>query len=148
MINHAYRMLYGLSDRGNISGIFVDTTYQVLLPDVLRSLWARLSGETVEGADAFAVSCLKILDGSSFRGIVTETDPRITYDIELLMLPVANMLPFIQQLIGVSPAALQYVFQGNPEFETTFRRSDTTQEVAASVIAGYISKVTEYNVRA
>lgn len=144
-INHAYRVLYGRSDRTNPSGIYVDNHQPIIVPDVLLALQERAAGSSVEQADLFAINCLRILDGSSYRGELTAVDSRITYQLDLIGIGQPNMLTFINRLITVSPAAVQAALAGRQELEKTFRKSDVTQEVAASLIVGYIREVTEAN---
>ena len=141
MINHVYTVLYNLS-AAPASGIFVDLEEILAIPDVLLSVVDRLAdGDN----DAFALQCLKILDGSSYRLELTKHDSRLTYSIWDKEVDGTNLLPFMDRWLSLGPTVINFLINQRDDVRYTYQNSELTQEMAAALIIAYIDKITEYN---
>lgn len=143
MINHAYTVLYNLT-AAPPSGVLVDLAKTLSVPDILLSV-ERIAGTTIEERDAFAIRCLKILDGSSYRLEVTKHDRRLTYDLHRLELSDWNLQPFMAQWMGLGPTIINYLLSTRRDVLETYLHTQLTQEAVAALIVAYLDSITAYN---
>lgn len=144
MINHTYTVLYNLT-AAPPSGVFVDLGQVLVVPDVLLSLAPRLGGESIEDRDVFAIRCLKILDGSSYRLELTKHDQRTTYDLHRLELEDLNLQPFMSEWMGLGPTIINALISSRRDVFDTYHHTQLTQEAVAALIVAYVDLITEYN---
>jgi hypothetical protein len=143
VINHAYTVLYNLT-AAPPSGVLVDLEQSLSIPDILLSV-ERIAGTSLEERDEFAIRCLKILDGSSYRLEVVKYDQRLTYDLHRLDLEDLNLQPFMAQWMGLGPTIINYLLSVRRDALDTYLHTQLTQEAVAALIVSYLDAVTAHN---
>ena len=143
MYNHAYTVLFN-KVANPPSGIPIELTEELYVPSVLTPVKQSLViGAEIVDHDQFAVQCLKIVDGSTFRLNVQGIDERVTYDIQQLEVDVISFNPFMYLWLALPPDTIQALLV--ERIYLNAYRGDITQEAVAALILSYIDRISEIN---
>ncbi len=160
MINHAYAVLY--NGVKTINGIYTPLKQPLTFPDDLApfyTLWLR-GGPGKENASLLALHYLKVLYGSSQRGVITEFDSRLTFDPIKVNLTQAgapfydvlspsrslNDAEFLPLTLARYNASAGFLFANRPkEGQIFYDDKEPVQERVAVYVASVIREMTTYN---
>jgi hypothetical protein len=142
MINHDFSLFYDCLEQPS-NQIHVPLTAVIGPADRMRAAYRSCRGHTRESAEDFAVQALKIIQGSTYRSRLNVYYPRVSYDVQLLTVSISNSVDFITDLTHIPSADMNYLLDASTDLRETYRSSAISQEIAAAILVGYLTRMQE-----